>query len=305
MSSEDADYKKPMQPWPMLMDFAKQIKLPKNDLEIFYFETGALHQKCLLLIHGLGDEADTWRHIFLPLSENYHVFALDLPGFGRSGKPDIDYTPQLLMGSIIEFLDKIESKTTLIMGSSLGGILAHGLAMHHPERVNRLVLVGGALLQAKPMDDWSLRLMQLPLLGEWLYTRLRKDADAAFNSLRNVYHDLDGLPEADRDFLHTRVNQRVWSDGQRRAYFSTLRNLSPWIKKIQKKLPEQLKNFTVSTLVVRGEHDPLYSDFAAQTLAKTQPNATMTVVKNAGHLPHQENPSGFMQTIQPWLKDNR
>jgi pimeloyl-ACP methyl ester carboxylesterase len=38
----------------------------------------------LLLVHGLGDEADSWRHVLLPLAERYHVVAPDLPGFGRS-----------------------------------------------------------------------------------------------------------------------------------------------------------------------------------------------------------------------------
>lgn len=304
MSSAADIYKLPMQPWPSLVDFGKQIKLPKNDLEIFYFKAGALQQKSLIMLHGLGDEADTWRHVFLPLSEKYRVYALDLPGFGRSDKPDINYTPQFLMGSVVEFLDIMEIKRTMIMGSSLGAILAHGLANTYPERVDGLILVGGALLQPQTMGDWSLRLMQMPLLGEWLYTRLRKDADAAFHSLRSVYNDLEGLPEVDRDFLYTRVNQRVWSDEQRRGYFSTLRNLTPWIKQIQGKLPEKLKVLDVPTLVVRGEHDPLFTDLNSASVVDTQPKAIKAVVKNAGHLPHQENPSGFMQIIQPWLQEN-
>jgi pimeloyl-ACP methyl ester carboxylesterase len=303
MSSEKAEYKQPMQPWPMLVDFCKQTKLPMNDLEIFYYEAGTLNQKCLLMLHGLGDEADTWRHVFLPLSTFFHVYALDLPGFGRSSKPDIDYTPQFFMGSIIEFLDIMEIKKTLIMGSSLGGILAHVLAVSHPDRVISLILVGGAVLQTEPMGDWRLRLMQMPLLGEWLYTRLRKDADAAFNSLGNVYHDLDSLPKVDRDFLFNRVNQRVWSNGQRRGYFSTLRNLRPWMKKLQINLPNQLKGLDIPTFVVRGEFDPLYSEINAKKVVAIQPKAKLAMVKNAGHLPHQENPSSFMQTIEPWIRD--
>jgi pimeloyl-ACP methyl ester carboxylesterase len=53
----------------------------------------------ILMLHGLGDEADTWRHIFHPFSNYFHTLALDLPGFGRSDKPDVVYSPQFLMGT--------------------------------------------------------------------------------------------------------------------------------------------------------------------------------------------------------------
>jgi len=254
------------------------------------------------MLHGLGDEADTWRHIFITLSEGYHTLAIDLPGFGRSDQPDVDYTPEFLMDAVIQFLDQLKITSAIIMGSSLGGILGHGLAISHPERVKGLILVGGALLQPETMQDWGIRLMQVPLLGEWLYTRLRKDPDAAFASLDNVYHQLEELPDADRKFLFTRVNQRVWSDGQRRAYFSTLRNVSPWIKKMQPKLPGQLKRLDIPTLVIRGECDLLFSDGTAEEILKIQPKTNKAVIPNVGHLPHQEDPDGFLQVTQTWLK---
>jgi pimeloyl-ACP methyl ester carboxylesterase len=301
MTPEPAKFKQPMQPWPSLAEYGRQINL--FDLNLFYFEAGERNRSTLLMIHGLGDEADTWRHVFLPLAENYHTLALDLPGFGRSGKPEVDYTPQFMMETIIEFLDQLEITGSILMGSSLGGILAHGLALNNPTRVNGLILVGGALLQSKPMGDMSMWLMRLPLLGEWLYTRLRKDPDAAFNSLSNVYHALEGLPESDRKFLYTRVNQRVWSDGQRRGYFSTLRNLTPWVKQIQADLSERLMGLEMPTLILRGEFDGLFSETNAKGIAATQPYAEKATIEEAGHLPHQENPRDFLNAVKPWLEE--
>jgi len=302
MTPELAKFKQTMQPWPSLAKYGQQINL--SDLNLFYFEAGEKNRPTLLMIHGLGDEADTWRHVFLPLAENYHTLALDLPGFGRSGKPEVDYTPQFMMETIIRFLDQLEITRSILMGSSLGGILAHGLALNNPTRVNGLILVGGALLQSKPMGDMSMWLMRIPFLGEWLYTRLRKDPEAAFDSLGSVYHDLEGLPEPDREFLYTRVNQRVWSDGQRRGYFSTLRNLTPWVKQIQADLPERLMGLEMPTLVLRGEFDGLFSETNAKGIAATQPDAEMAIIKEAGHLPHQENPRRFLSVVKPWLEVN-
>jgi pimeloyl-ACP methyl ester carboxylesterase len=303
MKPAKAEYTQPMQPWPALAKFSRLTQLPKRDLRLFYFDSNKKSQPHLLMLHGLGDEADTWRHVFHPLRKDIHILTLDLPGFGRSDKPDVVYSPQFLMDSVIGLMDALSIHSTIVMGSSLGGILAHGLALAHPERISGLILVGGALLQAGQMQDHSIRLMQMPIIGEWLYTRLRKNPDAAFASLSKVYHQLEKLPKSERDFLYTRVNQRVWSDGQRRAYFSTLRNLIPWLKSVQKVLPAQLSQLQIPTLILRGEYDGLFSETNANQLLKIQPDAKKFEIRDAGHLPHQEAPEAFLQIVKTWLKD--
>ncbi len=299
---DDKDlFQQDMQPWIELQPFGRRIKLRDKNLELFYFEAGDEEKTNLVMIHGLGDEADTWRHVFLPLAEDYHVLALDLPGFGRSDEPNQKYTPKFLMGSIMQMIHQLQINNAVLIGSSLGAILSHALALKYPDCFSGLILVGGGLLQLEPRCDWSTRLMQMPLIGEWLYTRLRKSPDAAFDSLRNVYHNLDLLPEEDQAFLSLRVNQRVWSDGQRRAYFSTLRHLTPWVKTLQSSLPDQLSQFLAPTLIIRGEYDNLFPKENAIGVSKVQPNASMTTIENVGHLPHQEAPSKFLQAVQLWL----
>ncbi|MCS6863432.1 MAG: alpha/beta fold hydrolase, partial [Abditibacteriales bacterium] len=81
-----SEFQRPMEPWPALAPYVRKVQL-RSGLTLFAFEAGAPDAPPLLLIHGLGDEADTWRHVFLPLAERYHVIAPDLPGFGRSDKP--------------------------------------------------------------------------------------------------------------------------------------------------------------------------------------------------------------------------
>jgi pimeloyl-ACP methyl ester carboxylesterase len=296
-------YRKKMKPWPGLADFGRTIKLAESDLKLFYFDSGDQEKPALIMLHGLGDEADTWRHVFLPLSEPFRVLALDLPGFGRSDKPDQAYTPKFLMDTIFQFLDQLGIKRVVMMGNSLGGILSHALAIKYPERVFGLVLVDGALFQLSSIRDSFFSIMRLPILGEWLYTRLRKKPDAAYDSLRSVYQDLDSLPKNDRDFLHFRVNQRVWSDGQRRAYFSTLRNLTPWVRDSQSALPVQLSSLKTATLIIRGETDNLFPVENTIGIVSVQPNAASIVINNSKHLPHQENPAEFLEKVQPWLNE--
>jgi pimeloyl-ACP methyl ester carboxylesterase len=294
----------PMQPWRSLTPLGRKINLPENNLDLFVFEAGQTHKQVVLMIHGLGDEADTWRHVIEPLATDFHIIALDLPGFGRSNKPDLDYTPDFYIDSVLGLMNQMEIENAILMGSSLGSMISQGLAILHPNRVKGLILVAGSLFQPSPMKENSLRLMQVPLLGEWLYTRLRKDPQAAFDSLRNVYYDLDSLPEVDREFLFQRVNHRVWNNGQRRAFFSTLRNLATWVKANQRDLPEQLAELAMPTLVVRGDHDKLFLQENAQGTIENQPDATYVEISGVGHHPQQEDPKTFTRIVRKWLKTN-
>lgn len=295
-------YQQPMQPWPGLETYGKRIHFFDQNLAVFVYEAGKGNPHNLILLHGLGDEADTWRHVIKPLSEEYHVVAADLPGFGRSDLPKEKISPVLLLNLLEAVFQEMRMNNAVLIGNSLGGILAHAYALKHPDQIEGLVLMDGALLQNDPMGDFSLRLMQIPILGEWLYTRLRKDPQAAYDSLRNVYHDLDAMPESDQKFLFRRVNKRVWSDRQRKAYFSVLRNLTPWVRDRQANLPDQLENLETPTLVIRGEFDRLFSEENAKGVARVQPNTAFSTIPGAGHLPQQERPAKLLDDLLEWLE---
>jgi pimeloyl-ACP methyl ester carboxylesterase len=290
-----------MEPWPTLNSLRQEIYLPDNELNIFFYEAGSKDHPTMILIHGLGDEADTWRHVILPLSKNFHIIALDLPGFGRSGKSGVAYSLAFFLESITKMMDALRINKVIFMGSSLGGIIAHEMAIRHSSHVTGLILIGGALIQKKKMGDLGLLLMQIPGLGEWFYTRLRKNPQAAYDSLRSVYHELDLMPIEDKDFLFERVNQRVWSDNQRQAYFSTLRETAKWIKKEQKNFSQNLDKIHTPTLLIRGEFDNLFSQENALDLISNQSKVDYFSIDDAGHLPHQEKPDLFLSKVIPWL----
>lgn len=301
MSKKQNNYLSPMESWPTLKSYRQNIILPNTKLNLFYYEAGHKDLPTMILIHGLGDEADTWRHVINLLSINNHIVAVDLPGFGRSGKPNIAYSPPFFVEIIGQLMDILSLNTAILIGSSLGGIIAHEMAIKHPNRVTSLILVGGALLQKKRVGDLGLFLMQIPCFGEWFYTRLRKNPQAAYDSLRSVYYKLDQIPIEDQEFLFERVNKRVWSDGQRRAYFSTLRETAKWIKKQQKCLDKLLPRIQIPTLVIRGEFDQIFSEENTLELMSIQSNVDYFRIEDAGHLPHQEKPEIFIAKLTTWL----
>ncbi len=293
-----SDFTGPMTPWPELAPYAQSVALPKTNQTLFTFQAGDPTAPPVLLIHGLGDEADTWRHLIPALAAQQRVVALDLPGFGRSDQPDIDYTPDFLQRTLLELMDVLGLDDVLLIGNSLGAMLAQSLAPKAPERIRGLALLDGTLVAQGSRTNLPMLLFAMPKLGEYLYTRLRKDPDAAYASLRPFYFDLDALPQADQDFLYMRVNQRVWSDGQRRAYFSVLRSVGPWRRKLQGGLPKLLEMVTTPTLAIWGEADQVMPVANGRALTELQASAQLITIARAGHLPQQERPDAVLDALR-------
>lgn len=282
-----------------LAPYARKIQLPHTGSTLFYYDSrpdAAPEAPVTLLLHGLGDEADTWRHVFQPLSERSRVLAPDLPGFGRSG-PLPGYTIPALIEALLAFMDALKLPPAVLIGNSLGAMLAQSIALGTPQHLRSLVLVDGALVVAASSLDLNLLLFLVPGLGEWLYTRLASQPEKAYASLRPYYADLDGMPEEDRNFLYERVQARVRSRTQRRAYLGLLRSSLLWVSRQQKELPGLLRMLEAPTRLVWGQHDHLNSIDNGHRVAELQPDAQLTVIPAAGHLPHQETPGAFVEAL--------
>jgi pimeloyl-ACP methyl ester carboxylesterase len=245
----------------------------------------------------LGDEADTWRHVLPQIGEPHRVLAPDLPGFGRSDKGKRSYSIPFFVETLRELLDHLPVSRVTLAGHSTGAVIAHAFALAHPERVEGLVLIGGSLVSQENRINTSLLLFLIPGVGEMLYNRLRKDPQAAYGTLAPYYHRLEDLPQADRDFLFQRVNERVWSDGQRRGFFSTLRNLVSWLPAQQKTLPERLRGWRIPTSVVWGAEDQISPAGNARALQQLVPSARLVIVPEAGHNVHQEKADVVVEAI--------
>jgi pimeloyl-ACP methyl ester carboxylesterase len=297
-----SNFRSPMQPFPGLETYARTFDLPRSGVKLFAFIAGEPKLLKIVLLHGLGDEADSWRHLIEPLSAYGQIVAPDLPGFGRSDKPRRNYTIAFLNDAIVELLGLLDVSSAIIVGNSLGATIAQSLALEQPSWLKGVVLIDGTLVNKAKRINPLLLLLMLPGVGEWYYTRLRKNPQSAYETLRPYYCDLDALPQEERQFLFQRVNQRVWDDEQRYAYLSTLRNLAPFIARQQKGLPERLSRLDVPTLILWGEEDKIMSLANGKAAAAAQPSARLVTLAGACHLPQQECPQAVIQVM---LNDER
>lgn len=100
----------------------------------------------ILLLHGSGPGVSgwaNWRGVLTELADQYRLIAPDLAGFGYTEVPsDIQYTRERWLQQILNFLDALGLEKVHVIGNSFGGSMALALAIHHPERVHKVVLMG-------------------------------------------------------------------------------------------------------------------------------------------------------------------
>ncbi len=118
----------------------------------------------LVLVHGLGGNAEDWRNL-APyfVKAGYRVYMPDLPGYGRSGKPaNFSYSIADESAMVVGFMDALGLKQVDLGGWSMGGWIVQTVALNHPERINKLILFDSAGMKFKPDWDTALFTPQTP-----------------------------------------------------------------------------------------------------------------------------------------------
>src|SRR3989454_3471817 len=159
-------------------------------------EDGGVGRDPIVLIHGVGGWAETWRPVVAPLAAAGHrVVALDLPGFGESQAPgrvsyfgpEDAFYPRFVLSA----MEVLGIPRAHIVGQSMGGAVAYMIAVTAPDRTRSLVLVAAGGLGQEVA--FYLRACTLPGIG--LLARLPRPKNAARDALRTCFFDAGGIPE--------------------------------------------------------------------------------------------------------------
>ena len=110
-------------------------------LRMHYLHAGESGAPPVVLLHGFPQTSHMWRHQIPVLAERYEVFAPDTRGFGRTDKPRMRVTRDMLARDIVDFFDALGLHSVRLVGHDWGGIIATKVALDHGARLDRLALV--------------------------------------------------------------------------------------------------------------------------------------------------------------------
>jgi len=243
----------------------------------------------VILIHGgLGDAFD-WAPIMPALADRFHVYAVDRPGHGLADPfdyTDVDFLvhAQTFLG---EMLDALGLRTASMVANSMGGLWSVTYALHAPNQVSRLVLVG-APAGSKRGIPLQLRLMRWPLVGALIQSAMRKPTPEAVRSLFKqilVAHS----ERLDDEFLEA----VVWSQRRNLASWSGLIERVIDVGGIRRELVigNRWKELRVPLVFIWGEKDAFDSPSNGEYIAsQITTGARLVRIPDAGHLPWFDEP---------------
>lgn len=248
----------------------------------------------VFLLHGFASSTYTWEKVAPILqAHGYHVWALDMKGFGWSDKPeDGDYSPLKLMAEVNAWMEKVGLGKVVFVGNSLGGAIAWNMALAHPDKVKKLVLIdAGGLMQEMPVP---VRLAGLP--GAGAVARLFFGRWVIEDTFKQVYFDPSAITAKQIDAYYNRLR----TENALGALTSVGRSVSTIsTEEYALRIPE----IQVATLIIWGRDDawiPLEDGFKFKDAL---PNATLEVIPFCGHIPQEEKPEETARLILEFLSE--
>ena len=280
ISLEEIDY-----PYPVsYMDLTitgKDVRMAYMDVHPAVEANG----RSVVLMHGLNFFGEYWESTIEALaSEGYRVIVPDQVGFGRSSKPIIPYSFQKKAANTKSLLDKLGVESAVILGHSMGGMLATRFAYSYPETTDKLVLVN-------MIGKVDFRLTRLWQSTDEIY---QSEMNRSYNAIRQqqeAYY-VKWQPEYEK---YVRIHYG-WLQSADWPQLAMVRALNRQMLYSQP-VALEFAHLEVPVLILSGKEDG--PDFAGQArnTAEIITDAQLILLEDIGHNPHLEAPELFHQIL--------
>lgn len=252
-----------------------------DGVRLAYRFDGSVDKPVLLLSNSIGTDLHMWDVTVPQLAEHFHVLRYDARGNGASDAPTGLYSLDRLGRDVVELLDALGLQRVHMLGLSLGGIVAQWLAIHVPERIDRLVLSNTAahIGPVQYFDNAIAELQRAPDMQETAETFLRNWFPA---------HMLEANDPAVAPF--------------RRALLATPREgiIGGWTAVRDSDLRRTIALISHPTLVIAGRHDTVTSARHGEEIAAAIPGAQLRMLDTV-HLANVEAPDAFIGLVLDFL----
>lgn len=248
-------------------------KMDLGELHIFYREAGSQEAPTVLLLHGYPTSSHMFRELIPMLSQDYHVIAPDLPGYGYTDAPPrelFDYTFENLTRAMQLFIDELNLKRFAMYVFDFGAPTGYRLALDNPEKITGIISQNGNAYEEGLGEDWA------PIQAYWKNdTKENRDALRDFVTLTGTkFQYFTGVadptliaPEAytlDQHFLDRPEADEIQLDFLKD--YETNVDLYP-------KFQEYFKTYQPKLLAVWGDKDPFFLPPGAEAYKRDLPDA--------------------------------
>ena len=242
-----------------------------------YLKAGSSEGIPIVMIHGFSSSHTVWTLNQAQLSEDYTVYALDLPGHGGSSKEIESVDGDTLTEWISDFLDGLEISKVHLVGHSLGGLMSLSYALKYPERCASVTAISPAGLGREINTDF---------LDGFINARRKKEMSEALRKL-----------VANPSVITAEMNDQILKykrlDGVEKA-LRAIRDVLV-VDGVQRfSLQERLKDLACPTQVIWGQEDQVLPISQVANLPRT---VQVITLPDAGHLPHMEKAKEVTQKI--------
>jgi pimeloyl-ACP methyl ester carboxylesterase len=290
-------------PVPPLKGTFPPRQLADDDSEFIEINGLDIHVKSMgqgepvfVLLHGFAASLYSWRAVMEPLSQLGTVIAFDRPGFGLSEHPltwhgQNPYSQEAQVELVTGLLDHFGVKNAILVGNSAGGTVSMQVALAHPERVSALILVDPAVYIGRRTPGWLHYLFDSPQMrhmGPLLSRQILKHGQ---DLIKLAWHDPSKLPVDMLEYYQKPFQVENWD---KTLWEFTLASRPTG-------LTECLDEFTLPILVITGDDDRIVPTEDSIRLAGELPNASLEVIFQAGHIPHEEKPKEFIEAVTNFL----
>jgi 2-hydroxy-6-oxonona-2,4-dienedioate hydrolase len=255
-----------------------------------YAEAGSSDKPHMILLHGTGGHWETFAPNLAALSEHFHCVAIDMVGNGFSDKPDYDYEIAVYVEHVLGVMDHFGMERANFVAMSLGAWVASTIAVQHPDRVSKVILMSPAGKEAAASNMARIRAERTKAVNEPTWESLHAVFAHLIADEANRLPDLIGLRRAiyQRDDTRETIDHLlILQDAAARD-----RNLIP---------EDQWKSITAPVMVVASGRDHGVYQQTATSIALLIPHAEVFEMPDVRHWPHFEDPESFNSAAVSFL----
>ena len=275
---------------------------------VHYADFGGAGEREFVLVHGLGGSHLNWCLLAGRLLEHGRVRAVDLAGFGLTNPEGRGTSVAANTELLHRFLTDVVRTPVVLIGNSMGGMIAIHQAAAHPETVSALALVDPALPPAPgtlpdPLVAAMFAGYSVPFFGEWMVAKARSRL-TPLEQVKRVYELCLGDPMALPPELIAAsaalVEQRASVAGLDRAFLAAARSVLRTTARRARYLAT-MRAVRAPVLLLHGESDRLVPVRAARAAAARNPSWELHTFPRVGHVPQLEAPDLVAARVLDWL----